>query len=59
VNLRGGIDFGNWSLEIYGKNLLDEEGINSLGDAGTLPNGALGLGLIRPLTYGVSLGVRF
>jgi len=59
VNLRSGIDFGNWSLELYGKNLLDEEGVNNLNSGGTLPNNALALGLIRPRTVGLSLGVRF
>lgn len=59
VSLRAGIDFGRWSLELYGKNLLDEEGVTSLGSEGTLPNNAVALGLIRPRTLGVALGARF
>jgi outer membrane receptor protein involved in Fe transport len=59
VNLRAGVSFGRWSLEVYGKNLLNEEGINDIVAEGVLPNGAVGLGLIRPRTIGVSLGATF
>ena len=59
VNARAGIDFGRWSLEIYGRNLSDEEGVNNILAEGVLPNGNVGLGLIRPRTYGVSLGASF
>jgi len=39
--------------------VTNEEGFNDLDPAGALPNGAIGLSLIRPASYGVSLGVRF
>ena len=59
LNLRAGIDFETWSIEVYGRNVTNEEGYNDLEPVGTLPNGAIGLGLIRPQTFGVALGVRF
>jgi len=59
VGLRGGVEFGAWTLELYGKNLLDEEGVNDIAAEGTLPNNAVGLGLIRPRTIGLSAGIRF
>lgn len=59
VNLRAGIDFGQWSVEFYGKNLADEDGINNITSEGVLPGGLVGLSLIRPRTYGLSVGVRF
>jgi len=59
VNLRAGIDTGRWSFELYGRNVTDEEGVNSINDDGSQPNGALGLGLIRPRAIGVSVGARF
>ena len=59
LNLRTGCYFGRWSVELYGKNLTNEMGITSINDAGPLPNGALGLGLIRPRTIGVSVSTRF
>ena len=59
VNARAGIDFGRWSIEIYGRNLSDEEGVNNILAEGVLPNGNVGLGLIRPRTYGLSLGASF
>jgi iron complex outermembrane receptor protein len=59
VNLRAGIDYDRWSFEIYGKNLTDDDGINNIVAEGILPNGTVGLSLIRPRTYGVSVGARF
>jgi outer membrane receptor protein involved in Fe transport len=59
MNLRTGIDFGRWSVELYGKNLTDEDGINNIVSEGVLPNGSVGLSLIRPRTYGLSVGARF
>jgi hypothetical protein len=59
LNLRTGCYFGRWSVEVYGKNLTNEMGITSINAAGPLPNGALGLGLIRPRTIGVSVSTRF
>ena len=58
VDLRAGVYFGQWSFELYGKNLTNEMGISSVAPAGGLPNGALGLGLIRPRRVGLSVGVR-
>ncbi|MEE4161550.1 MAG: TonB-dependent receptor [Woeseiaceae bacterium] len=59
LNLRAGIDFETWSIELYGRNVTNEEGLNDFENVGILPNGAVGLSLIRPATYGVSLGLRF
>jgi outer membrane receptor protein involved in Fe transport len=58
LDLRAGVYVGHWSVELYGKNLTNERGVTSIGDAGPLPNGALGLGLIRPRTIGLSLSTR-
>ncbi|HET7292716.1 MAG TPA: TonB-dependent receptor [Vicinamibacteria bacterium] len=59
LNLRAGAYLGRWSVELYGKNLTNEQGITEINPAGALPNGALGLGLIRPRTVGISVGTRF
>ncbi len=59
ADLRTGLLYGRWSFELYGKNLTDAEGITSVDTGGSLPNGAYGLGLIRPRTIGLSVGVRF
>jgi iron complex outermembrane recepter protein len=58
LDLRAGLHTGKWSVELYGRNLTNERGVTSIGSAGFLPNGALGLGLIRPRTIGVSIGTR-
>jgi len=58
LDLRAGVFVGRWSVELYGKNLTNERGVTSIGTAGPLPHGALGLGLIRPRTIGLSLSTR-
>jgi outer membrane receptor protein involved in Fe transport len=57
-DLRAGVYSGRWSVELYGKNLTNEMGITAIGEPGPLPNGALGLGLIRPRTIGLSVATR-
>ena len=59
LDLRAGVYVNRWSLGVYGKNLTDERGITSIGEAGPLPNGALALGLIRPRSIGISVSTRF
>ena len=59
LDLRAGIDMGKWSVEIFGKNLTDKLGINDIVEPGLFPNGAVGLGVIRPRTIGIVLGARF
>jgi outer membrane receptor protein involved in Fe transport len=59
IDLRTGLLRDHWSLELYGKNLTDEEGINDILAPGGFPNGAAGIGVIRPRTLGLALGLRF
>jgi outer membrane receptor protein involved in Fe transport len=59
LNLRTGILWDKWSLELYGKNVTDEEGITDINAPGLFPNGAAGMSIIRPRTIGLSVGVRF
>jgi outer membrane receptor protein involved in Fe transport len=59
VDLRAGVLWDNWSLELYGKNLTDEDGITDINAPGIYPNGAAAISVIRPRTIGVSVGVGF
>ena len=59
VNLRAGIEIERWTVELYGSNLTNEYGGNSVNSNSLLPNGAFTVGLIRPRTYGVSATVKF
>ena len=64
LDLRAGISFDNVSVELYAKNLTDSEGRTSLSitpaypAAGEFPNGAVGTGVIRPRTFGITLDAR-
>ncbi|MGI9169540.1 MAG: TonB-dependent receptor domain-containing protein [Caulobacteraceae bacterium] len=60
VDLRAGIDTGRWTLEAYVRNLANAQGVTSLfSGVGTIPNNAMGVGVIRPRTVGLTLGARF
>lgn len=56
VDLRAGVNFGRYSIELYGKNVTDSDGRTSTGTLGIYPNGALGTGVIRPRTVGLAFG---
>ena len=59
IDLRTGLLKDKWSIELYAKNVTDERGINDIQAPGAYPNGAVGIGVIRPRTIGLSLGMRF
>ncbi len=70
VDLNAGIYFGRFDLEAYVKNLNNSHGVTSVTaltvfgptpDSGfpLYPNGAIGTGIIRPRTVGVSLGFQY
>ncbi|MEO6256761.1 MAG: TonB-dependent receptor [Sphingomicrobium sp.] len=60
VDLRAGVDFTRFSIELFTKNLFNEDGKTSIvgPNANGLPiypNGAVATGVIRPRTIGLSL----
>ncbi|APZ98837.1 TonB-dependent receptor [Sphingopyxis sp. QXT-31] len=59
VDLRAGLDFGRYSLEVYAKNLFDSEGKTSFEVPGNIPLGAAGTAVIRPRTIGATLTAGF
>lgn len=59
VDLRAGVDFGRYSIELYAKNLTDSEGKTSLEAPANIPFGAAGTGVIRPRTIGATLTAGF
>ena len=61
LDLRAGVDFGRFTLEVYAKNLLDSAGKTSLelGAPPNVPFGQANAGVIRPRTLGITLGAGF
>jgi iron complex outermembrane receptor protein len=59
VDLRTGLLWENWTVELYGKNVTDEEGINDIIAPGIFPAGAAAVSIIRPRTIGLAVGYRF
>jgi iron complex outermembrane recepter protein len=58
LDVRAGWDFGTISVELFGRNLTNEEGKTS--DAsGNTPLGAIATGVIRPRSYGVTVTAEF
>jgi len=58
LDLRAGWDFGKVALELYGRNLTNDEGKTS-DAAGNTPNGAIATGVIRPRNIGLTVTVEF
>jgi iron complex outermembrane recepter protein len=59
IDLRAGVDLGRFSIEAYVKNLGNSAGKTSVVGIGNFPNGAVGTGVIRPRTIGLTLGAGF
>lgn len=59
IDLRGGLEFGKYSVEAYVKNLNNADGKLSEDGIGTFPNGAYGTGVIRPRSVGVAVTAGF
>ena len=64
VDLRAGVNLGAVSVELYARNLTNSDGKTSLTGfdfaGGTnVPNGAVSTGIIRPRSFGVTLGAGF
>ncbi|HEX5182232.1 MAG TPA: TonB-dependent receptor [Allosphingosinicella sp.] len=61
LDLGAGVNFGHFDLEAFVKNLGNSRGITSVAGTATpiFPNGAIGTGIIRPRTIGLSLGFNY
>ena len=61
IDLFAGVDFGHFDVEAYVKNLGNSHGVTSIAGTGTpiFPNGAIGTGIIRPRTIGLTLGFDY
>jgi len=58
LDVRAGWNFGKVSVELFGRNLTNDEGKTS--DAGgNTPNGAISTGVIRPRSYGMTVTAEF
>ena len=64
IDLNAGVDFGRFDVEAYVKNLGNSHGVTSttgttiFGGFPIFPDGAIGTGIIRPRTIGLSLGFQ-
>ncbi|HEY3949150.1 TonB-dependent receptor, partial [Phenylobacterium sp.] len=59
VDLRAGLEWQQYRIELFAKNVGDERGILSIGGLGSTPRGAVQAGLISPRLVGVSLSARY
>jgi outer membrane receptor protein involved in Fe transport len=61
VDLFAGVDWGQFNLEVYAKNLGNSHGVTStvgptVSGLPLYPGGAIGTGIIRPRTFGLTVG---
>jgi outer membrane receptor protein involved in Fe transport len=58
LNAQVGVDYGRWSVELYGHNLGNEKGIADFGSQGAVNQRGIAA-FIQPRTVGVQVGVKF
>jgi outer membrane receptor protein involved in Fe transport len=61
IDLNAGVDFGRFDVQAYVKNLGNSRGVTSVAGPVTplFPGGAIGTGIIRSRTIGLSLGFNY
>lgn len=61
IDFNAGLDFGRFDIQAYVKNLGNSHGVTSIIGAGLplFPDGAIGTGIIRPRTFGLTLGFDY
>jgi iron complex outermembrane receptor protein len=59
VDLRAGLDFGNFNLTLYGKNVTDSEGLADAGEFQTRPGNLVTAATIQQRTIGATVGFSF
>lgn len=59
VDAYAGLDFGDWRVSLYGRNLTDSRGVTDVGAPGSARDGAIAVAVTRPRSFGVTLGVRY
>jgi hypothetical protein len=64
IDLNAGVDFGPWDVQAYVKNLGNSHGVTSttgttISGLPAFPDGAIGTGIIRPRTIGLTLGFDY
>ena len=65
LDLNGGLTFGRFDLDLYVKNLANNHGVTAttgtvvFGAFPLYPGGAIGTGIIRPRTVGLTLGAHY
>jgi outer membrane receptor protein involved in Fe transport len=58
VDAHAGIDFDRFSIDAFAHNITDARGIVNLGFFGSV-NGDVAAAVIRPRSFGLSLGYRY
>ena len=59
LDAHAGVTFDRFRIDAFARNLTDSRGLTNVGTIGTAQNGALAAALIRPRSYGLSIGVRY
>jgi len=64
IDLRAGVDFERFTIELYAKNVTDEYALVTFGGFGSIPTSPSGLpngaaAVLRPRTIGLALSARF
>lgn len=58
LDLRGGVDFGQFTLEAYVRNVTGSDGITQVNEGPGLPGTGITAAFLRPRTIGFTLGAK-
>ena len=59
IDAHAGVDFGRFRLDAFARNLTDARGIVNLGGSGTAQDGNVAASVVRPRSFGLTLGARY
>ncbi|WP_404712992.1 TonB-dependent receptor [Sphingomonas sp. MMS24-J13] len=54
-----GVSFDRFRIDAFVRNLTDSRGITNVGALGSAPNGAIAAAVVRPRSFGLTVGVRY
>jgi len=59
IDAHAGVTIDKTRIDLFIRNLTDSRGITDLGTAGSALNGAIAAGVVRPRSFGLSIGYRY
>ncbi len=59
IDAHAGVTFGQFRIDAFARNLTDSKGITALGGGGSGLNGSIAEAIVRPRSFGATLGFKY